>query len=101
MNMKMPRVKANSGRTHQTAKFLDNQLCSAIIKQMSKQSYDDNKIAEAKEKLACHIGDPGSAAHVDTQDDRAASQEKKKEAQADFIDETGKVLLTRMTAAGG
>ena len=56
---------------------------------------DEKKLAEAKEKLACHISPPG---------ERKASSESSAVAggpQTDFIDENGKVLLTRMTAAGG
>lgn len=68
---------------------------------MSKKDYDENQIAEAREKLACHIGDPGSAKDLSRQNDSDPAAEKNKNAQDDFIDETGKVLLTRMTAAGG
>jgi hypothetical protein len=56
---------------------------------MSEDAKTKNKIDEAKEKLACHIGDNKSA-HSDIEG-----------AQTDFIDENGKVLLTQMTAAGG
>ena len=57
---------------------------------------DEKKLKEAKEKLACKIepatyGDgsySGASSHVSG-------------GQADFIDPTGKVLLTQMTSAGG
>ena len=57
---------------------------------------DDKILQEAKEKLACKIEpttfSDGSTAGVSS----CASG-----GQADFIDSTGKVLLTRMTSAGG
>jgi len=56
---------------------------------MDNNDFEKNKIDEAKEKLACHIGDNKSG-HGDVVG-----------AQTDFIDENGKVLLTQMTAAGG
>ena len=43
---------------------------------------DENTIREAKEKLACHIEPPEPKA-------------------PDFVDDSGKVLLTQMTSAGG
>ena len=43
---------------------------------------DDKTLQEAKEKLACHIEPPKPKA-------------------PDFVDSTGKVLLTQMTSAGG
>ncbi len=43
---------------------------------------DDKTLQEAKEKLACHIEPPKPKA-------------------PDFVDHTGKVLLTQMTTAGG
>ena len=43
---------------------------------------DDKILQEAKEKLACHIEPPKPKA-------------------PDFVDSTGKVLLTQMTSAGG
>lgn len=68
---------------------------------MSKNSYEENRIAEAKEKLACHIADPRDAKSSGAHDDGDSAAQKNRDAQNDFIDETGKVLLTRMTAAGG
>ena len=76
---------------------------------------DEKKIAEAKEKLACHILPPGEHPEGAAADSPwlkamsdAASDSGSPEssaaasgAQTDFIDENGKVLLTRMTAAGG
>ena len=57
---------------------------------------DEKTLKEAKEKLACKIepttyGDgtaSGGSLHVSG-------------GQADFIDSTGKVMLTQMTSAGG
>ncbi len=46
------------------------------------KNIDDKTLQEAKEKLACHIESPKPKA-------------------PDFVDSTGKVLLTRMTTAGG
>ena len=43
---------------------------------------DDKTLQAAKEKLACHIEPPKPKA-------------------PDFVDHTGKVLLTQMTTAGG
>ena len=43
---------------------------------------DDKTLQEAKEKLACHIEPPKPKA-------------------PSFVDQTGKVLLTQMTTAGG
>ena len=43
---------------------------------------DEKTLQEAKEKLACHIESPKPKAH-------------------DFVDSSGKVLLTQMTTAGG
>ncbi|MBR3125605.1 MAG: hypothetical protein IKF42_09370 [Mogibacterium sp.] len=43
---------------------------------------DDKTLQEAKEKLACHIEPP-------------------KPKTPDFVDSTGKILLTQMTTAGG
>ena len=59
---------------------------------------DDKKLKEAKEKLACHIEPPKQKADSSA---RPASSCSISGAQADFIDENGKVLLTRMTSAGG
>ena len=68
---------------------------------------DEKKLAEAKEKLACKI-EP--AAFMDASQQASAAQSAASASaapaaqsgpQADFIDENGKVLLTRMTAAGG
>ena len=57
---------------------------------------DEKTLREAKEKLACKIepatyGD-GSA---------AGGSSRASGGQADFIDTTGKVMLTQMTSAGG
>lgn len=57
---------------------------------------DEKTLKEAKEKLACKIepatygdgGASGGSSHASG-------------GQADFIDTTGKVLLTQMTSAGG
>ena len=61
---------------------------------------DQKKLAEAMEKLACHIEPPG---HRQSEADtvQPASSCSADGPRADFIDENGKVLLTRMTAAGG
>ena len=59
---------------------------------------DEKKLNEAKEKLACHIEPPKQKAETSTQ---PASSCSISGAQADFIDGNGKVLLTRMTSAGG
>ena len=63
---------------------MDNRSNDVIILKMNNKHIDENRIAEAKEKLACHIG-PGES----------------KRLQSDYIDDKGKVLLTQMTAAGG
>lgn len=56
----------------------------------------EEKLREAKDKLACHIQPPGQAAHTDGScgQDTAAAGES-------FIDPDGTVHLTRMTTAGG
>lgn len=59
----------------------------------------DEKLKEAKEKLACHIEPPEKKA--ESSGSQPASSCGSSGAQADFIDENGKVLLTRMTSAGG
>ena len=60
---------------------------------------DEKKLKEAKEKLACDIEPPVKKA--ESSGSQAASSCGSSGAQADFIDENGKVLLTRMTSAGG
>ena len=59
----------------------------------------EEKLKEAKEKLACHIRPPEHKS--ENSSSQAASSCSSSGAQADFIDENGKVLLTRMTSAGG
>ena len=59
---------------------------------------DEKKLKEAKEKLACHIEPPKKTESSGAQ---SASSCGVSGAQTDFIDENGKVLLTRMTSAGG
>ena len=59
---------------------------------------NDEKLKEAKEKLACHIEPPKQKAERSSQ---PASSCSTSAAEADFIDENGNVLLTRMTSAGG
>ena len=54
---------------------------------------DDEKIKQAKAKLACHIEPPKKKAPDST--------EPPKQTAHDFIDPSGKVLLTQMTTAGG
>ena len=65
---------------------------------MSDDTKTKNKIEEAREKLACHIKPPksGDAGGEDPDASTGIGGE-----QTDFIDESGKVLLTQMTAAGG
>ena len=65
----------------------------------NKKEVDDKKITEAKEKLACHIEPPKQKAEGGSA--QPASSCSISGAQADFIDENGRVLLTRMTSAGG
>ena len=60
---------------------------------------DEKKLKEAKEKLACHIRPPEHKS--ESRGSQAASSCSASGAQADFIDENGNVLLTRMTSAGG
>lgn len=72
-----------------------------IINMMSNYKYDENVIAEAKEKLACHIEPPKAMPAGDAADRSAGESSSKGGDQTDFIDENGKVLLTQMTAAGG
>ena len=57
---------------------------------------DEKTLKEAKEKLACKI-EP--AAYGDGNSSGVSSHASG--GQADFIDSTGKVLLTQMTSAGG
>ena len=59
---------------------------------------NDEKLKEAKEKLACHIEPPK---HKSESSSQTASSCSISGASADFIDENGNVLLTRMTSAGG
>lgn len=60
------------------------------------KAIDDKTLQEAKEKLACKI-EP--AAYGDGSVTGVSSCATG--GQADFIDQTGKVLLTQMTSAGG
>jgi len=60
---------------------------------------NEEKLKEAKEKLACHIRPPEHKS--ESSSSRTASSCGTSGAQADFIDENGNVLLTRMTSAGG
>lgn len=81
---------------------------------MDNNTIDEKKLAEAKEKLACHIMPPGQ--HDDTPDSpwMKAMADAEKESvpsdasnaasggsQTDFITADGRVLLTQMTTAGG
>lgn len=61
---------------------------------------DEKKLAEAMEKLACHIAPPKPKAD-DHADPQAVSHASSAGVQEDFIDAEGRVRLTRMTAAGG
>ena len=61
---------------------------------------NEEKLAEAREKLACHI-EPPKQHKAESESAQPASSCGISGSQADFIDETGKVLLTRMTSAGG
>ncbi|MBR0399630.1 MAG: hypothetical protein IJH95_02280 [Mogibacterium sp.] len=54
----------------------------------------EEKLKEAKEKLACHIQPPGQSSH-------AAGSSAVTAAEEPFIDPDGTVHLTRMTTAGG
>jgi hypothetical protein len=65
---------------------------------MSNDKISEQKINEAKEKLACHIQPPKPKSSPET---KAVSCAGTPIREADFIDENGKVLLTRMTSAGG
>ena len=79
------KCRANTFHMDSNSKDFTNQL----LNNPYAVSVAKNKIDEARAKLACHIGDRNCAA------------DEIKGAQADFIDENGKVLLTQMTAAGG
>ena len=57
---------------------------------------DDKTLQEAKEKLACKI-EPSTYTDGNT----AGGSSCAPGGQAAFIDPTGKVMLTRMTSAGG
>ena len=57
---------------------------------------DDKILQDAKEKLACRI-EPATYADANG----AGGFSCATAGQADFIDTKGKVLLTRMTSAGG
>ncbi len=61
---------------------------------------DEQKLKEAKEKLACHI-EPPKPKTEDKPKSEVLSCAGSPVGQADFIDENGKVLLTQMTSAGG
>ena len=67
---------------------------------MSNTTIDEKKLAEAMEKLACHIEPPKQRAESDT-DFQSASHAASGGSQADFITDDGRVLLTQMTTAGG
>ncbi|MBR2675141.1 MAG: hypothetical protein IKE52_06820 [Mogibacterium sp.] len=73
-------------------KKLPNTTEADIINMMNNCKNDEKKIAEAKEKLSCHIAHDAHAASAAS----AAPAEP-----VDFIDEKGNILLTRMTDAGG
>ena len=60
----------------------NDKVCEAGATIVGGHSIDDKILQEAKEKLACHIEPPKPKA-------------------PDFVDSTGKVLLTQMTTAGG
>ena len=62
---------------------------------------NDEKLKEAREKLACHIEPPKQRVADSADSAQPASSCGISGAQADFIDDNGKVLLTRMTSAGG
>lgn len=68
---------------------------------MDKSNYDENKIAEAREMLACHIMPPGSRGINNSSEESSEKSADKGGLQTDYIDEKGKVLLTQMTTAGG
>ena len=57
---------------------------------------DDKILQDAKEKLACKIEPATYTDSIGAGGSSCAPAE-----QAGFIDTTGKVLLTRMTSAGG
>lgn len=57
---------------------------------------DEKTLKEAKEKLACKI-EPAAYSDGSAADGSSCAPA----GQADFIDSTGKVLLTQMTSAGG
>jgi hypothetical protein len=82
---------------------------------MDNNTIDEKKLAEAKEKLACHIMPPGHhddeasespwmKAMADAERESASSDASNAAGSSgtdDFIDPDGNVLLTRMTTAGG
>ena len=63
---------------------------------MADSTIDERKIAEARQKLACHIAPPEHASS-----DEGGPGGRASRAQDDFLGEDGRVYLTRMTAAGG
>ena len=63
---------------------------------MDNNTIDEKKLAEAKEKLACHIVPPSQRT-----ESQSASHASSGGAQTNFIADDGRVLLTQMTAAGG
>ena len=75
-------------------------LSNQHIMSENKTAVTEEKLIEAKEKLACHILPPGTHSAADT--GTAATQTAMSATgQRDFIDSTGRVLLTQMTTAGG
>lgn len=67
---------------------------------MGKDKISDQKLNEAREKLACHIAPPKTSSEAGA-GAKTVSCAGTPIGEADFIDENGKVLLTRMTSAGG
>ena len=63
---------------------------------MTDNKISSEKLAEAKEKLACHIKPPG---HADNSGAGASGVISRP--QNSFMDEAGRIYMTRMTDAGG
>ena len=65
------------------------------------KTIDEKKLAEAMEKLACHIEPPGHKTGGGGSGSDAGAACAAPDTGDDFIDQNGRVLLTRMTSAGG
>ena len=68
---------------------------------MEQKQIDQERIDKAKEELACKIEPTSYKTSDDFKDERPSLKSKAASDAPDFIDEDGRVRLTRFTAAGG